>query len=64
MELFDIIFTIDDVENGKPDPEGFFKAMDYFKVKPENTIIFEDSKIGLTAARKTGANIYVVDNFK
>ena len=41
-----LFFTIDDVKNGKPDPEGFLKAMEYFKVKPENTIIFEDSDVG------------------
>lgn len=64
LELFDVIFTIDDVKNGKPDPEGFLKAMEYFKVKPENTIIFEDSDVGLAAARKTGASICVVDDFK
>ena len=64
LELFDVIFTIDDVKNGKPDPEGFLKAMEYFKVKPENTIIFEDSDVGLVAARKTGASICVVDDFK
>ena len=28
LELFDVIFTIDDVKNGKPDPEGFLKAME------------------------------------
>ena len=63
-DLFDVIFTIDDVKHGKPDPEGFFKAMEYFKVKPQDTIIFEDSNEGLCAARKTGASVCVVDNFK
>lgn len=64
MDLFEAIFTLDDVTNGKPDPEGFFKAMEYFKVKPENTIIFEDSEVGLTAARKTGASVCIVDDFR
>ena len=61
--FFDVVFTIDDVKHGKPDPEGFFKAMDFFKVKPEHTIIFEDSAVGIQAARKTGANVFVVDEF-
>lgn len=61
--LFDAIFTIDDVKHGKPDPEGFFLAMKHFNVKPENTIIFEDSKVGIKAARETGASVCVVDDF-
>ena len=62
-DLFEAIFTIDDVKCGKPDPEGFFKAMDYFKVKPENTLIFEDSTVGIKAARCTGASLCIVDDF-
>lgn len=62
-DLFDAIFTIDDVKHGKPDPEGFFKAMDYFGVKPEQTLIFEDSSVGIKAARQTGASLCIVDDF-
>ena len=61
--LFDAIFTIDDVKHGKPDPEGFFKAMAYFNIAPERTIIFEDSKVGVRAARQTGASVCIVDDF-
>lgn len=63
-DLFDLIITLDDVERGKPDPEGFFKAMEYFNVSGKNTLIFEDSTVGLTAARKTGASICLVDDFR
>lgn len=62
-DLFDVIFTIDDVKRGKPDPEGFFKAMEYFGVEGKDTIIFEDSSVGLAAARKTGASICLIDDF-
>ena len=30
--------------------------MDYFNISKENTIIFEDSKIGIQAAINSGAN--------
>lgn len=63
MELFDLILTIDDVKNGKPDPEGFFKAMEYFGVSPEHTMIFEDSRPGVKAARASGAGVCIVDDF-
>ena len=63
-DLFDLIITLDDVERGKPDPEGFFKAMEYFGVTKENTLIFEDSAVGLAAARETGASICLIDDFR
>jgi len=53
--LFDLIITQEHVNKTKPDPEGFIKAMDKMEVNVENTIIFEDSKIGLEAAEKSGA---------
>ena len=57
-EFFDLILTHDDITKSKPDPEGFLKAMNYFNVKPEETIIFEDSEVGLEAAERSGAYYY------
>lgn len=58
MDIFDLILTHDDIEKVKPDPEGFLKAMQYFKAKPEETIIFEDSDVGIEAAKQSGAFYY------
>ena len=58
VDLFDLILTHDDITNSKPNPEGFLKAMDYFNVKPSETIIFEDSEVGLEAAEESGAYYY------
>lgn len=63
IDLFDLIVTQDEIKNPKPDPEGFFTAMSYFGIEKENTIIFEDSGVGIQAAEKTGANVYVVRGF-
>ena len=54
--LFDLLITQEDVENPKPSAEGFLKAMNYFNISKENTIIFEDSEIGIQAADKVKAN--------
>ncbi|MBQ3444650.1 MAG: HAD family phosphatase [Selenomonadaceae bacterium] len=62
-ETFDSIFTQEDVSKMKPDPECYLKAMDYFKVEPTNTIIFEDSEAGLLAAERSGAFYYKVFKF-
>lgn len=59
-DTFDKIFTQEDVSKMKPDPECYLKAMNYFKVKPEDTIIFEDSESGLKAAKASGAFYYKV----
>lgn len=57
-DLFDLVLTHEDIEKTKPDPEGFLKAMDFFESKPEETIIFEDSDVGLEAAERSGAFYY------
>lgn len=62
-ELFELIIAAEDVENKKPNPEGFIKAMNYFSIKPEETLIFEDSDVGIEAAIKSKANIFKVEIF-
>ena len=56
--LFDLILTRDDISNSKPNPEGFIKAMEYFEATASETIIFEDSDVGLEAAERSGAYFY------
>lgn len=58
VDLFDLVLTHDDITKLKPDPEGFVKAMMYFDAKPDETIIFEDSEVGLEAAKRSGAFYY------
>ena len=63
VDLFDLILTHEDIIKPKPDPEGFFKAMQVFNSKPTECVIFEDSDVGIEAAQKTGATIFVVKGF-
>ena len=62
-ELFDLIITADDINKPKPDPEGFNKAINYYKADAKDVIIFEDSNVGVEAATKTGASVFVVKKF-
>ena len=55
-DLFDEIITGTGVKKGKPDPEIYLKAMEVLGVSPEETLIFEDSEVGLQAAEASGAN--------
>lgn len=52
---FDLIFAGVDVSKGKPDPEIYVRAMDALGVVPEDTLIFEDSPVGIQAAEASGA---------
>ena len=61
--LFECIITQEDISQPKPDPEGFLLAMKRFKASPQDTMIFEDSDVGIAAARATGATVIVVDQF-
>jgi HAD hydrolase, family IA, variant 3 len=54
--LFDLLITQEDVKNPKPSAEGFLKAMNHFNISKKNTIIFEDSEIGIQAANKAETN--------
>lgn len=60
LEVFDLILTHSDVTKVKPDPEGFIKAMEYFNMEKQDTIIFEDSDVGIEAARRSGADVMAV----
>lgn len=62
-QLFDLIISHEDIINVKPNPEGFIKAMEYFDIKPKETIIFEDSDVGIEAARNSQANVFAVSKF-
>lgn len=53
--LFDVIFTGTHVQHGKPDPEIYLKTMEALQVSPKETLIFEDSNVGVLAAKASGA---------
>ena len=62
-DLFDLLITQEDISISKPDPEGFLIAMEYYDVAPDKCVIYEDSDVGIEAARTTGASVIVVDKF-
>lgn len=54
-EGIDHIISGDDVSRPKPHPDCFLMAMEREGVSPDESIIFEDSEVGLEAAKRTGA---------
>ena len=57
-EKFDSIICGDEVKKGKPDPKMFNETVYRFKLKKEESLIFEDSIEGVTAA--VNSNIDVI----
>lgn len=60
----DYSLSNEDVELPKPDPQIYNTCMEHFNSLPNETIIFEDSEIGLRSAYATGARVEKVVNRK
>ena len=50
LPLPEYLITTDDVEQYKPHPEGYLKAVEYLKVEPEQCVVVEDAPVGIQAA--------------
>ena len=64
LNIIDLRISASDVDNPKPSPEGYLRAMAQLGGTPDTTIIFEDSKVGLEAATLSGAYIVPVRSVK
>jgi HAD superfamily hydrolase (TIGR01509 family) len=59
---FDLKLARDHVKNAKPDPEIYLKAADRMNVKPDECIVFEDSVIGIRAAKNANMKCIAITN--
>jgi HAD superfamily hydrolase (TIGR01509 family) len=57
---FEAVVGADDVERGKPAPDVFLRAAEQCGVAPEHCIAFEDSTVGVQAARDAGMRTVVL----
>jgi HAD superfamily hydrolase (TIGR01509 family) len=55
IEFFDLILSNEDVNNSKPHPEIYWKAMSTMNILPEETLIVEDSPTGLLSAFRSNS---------
>ena len=62
IEFLDLIISNEDVKNGKPHPEMYWKAISKMSCLPEETLIIEDSPYGLLAAARSKSYILRVKN--
>lgn len=59
-DYFSVVVTMEDVEHIKPDPEGYLTALKRLGVAPEDALVVEDSRVGVTAAAAAGLPAAVV----
>ena len=63
-DKFDFTISNEEVDNPKPHSEIYLKCMIALGVNPNETLIIEDSSIGIKSAQLSGANVLPVTNLK
>ena len=53
-DCFDATVCGSDVQNGKPHPEPYLKALAHLKVEAKNAIVFENAPFGIRSAKAAG----------
>ncbi len=62
LRYFQFVITPDDYTKFKPDPEPYFMALNKMGVSPAESIVIEDSRRGLLAAKAAGLQCIIVIN--
>ena len=57
MDLFEYVVTGEMVKNAKPDPDCYLAVSEYWKIIPQNILVFEDTDIGILAAKSAGMQV-------
>jgi len=52
-----LVVSQDDVRRGKPDPECYLTAADRLGIPPGELLVFEDTDVGVTAAKAAGCRV-------
>jgi len=58
---FGLLVCAEDYIHGKPAPDCFLKAAQFFNVKPEDCLVFEDGILGIQAAQAAGMDYLKIE---
>lgn len=58
---FNVIITVDDIQNGKPHPESYIRAMEELECNTKNTLVIENAPLGITAAKRAGLDCFAIE---
>jgi beta-phosphoglucomutase-like phosphatase (HAD superfamily) len=53
-DAFEVIVAMEDVPRGKPEPDGYLRALELLGLRPEEAVAIEDSPPGVAAAQAAG----------
>ena len=61
-DAFAVVVTSDDIEHGKPDPEGYRRALSLLDegIEPKDVLVIEDTEAGVAAAKRAGMRCLAV----
>jgi beta-phosphoglucomutase len=61
-DAFSVIVTADDIEHGKPDPEGYVRALTLFDedIDAGDVLVLEDTEAGVASAKAAGMRCFAV----
>ncbi len=54
IDVFELIVSAEDVTSGKPDPEGYLRALEAFGMRGAEAVAIEDTPPGVAAAKAAG----------
>ena len=57
LPLPNVIVPVDEIRNGKPEPDGFLHAAERLGVAPEECLAFEDTRPGIEAGLNAGMQV-------
>ena len=57
LPLPPVIVPVDEIRNGKPDPEGFLRAAERLGVAAHECLVFEDTRPGIEAGLAAGMQV-------
>lgn len=60
LDYFKIIVSTEDVQFGKPSPEGYLLTAKKLNVSPEKCLVIEDAPHGITAAKAAGMKVFAL----
>jgi len=60
LPLPKVIVPVDEIRNGKPDPEGFLRAAERLAIPPEECLVFEDTRPGIQAGMNAGMQVVAI----
>jgi mannitol-1-/sugar-/sorbitol-6-phosphatase len=60
LPLPPILITAEDIERGKPSPDGYLDAAKRLGFAPTDCLVFEDAPVGVQAGRAAGADVLMI----